>query len=107
MPPARRRVPQCQGKTARRGGKAQKLRRTRESVSSGVVNSSNLSNILSELRNVCQMPLLSGRLGSRKPVQGVAERFVVHEEEELSAFHHQAKVADGGVDSQQPLSKGL
>ena len=47
------------------------------------------------------MPLLSGGPGSRKPAQGMAERLVVCEDEELSAFQHQAKVVNGGVDCQQ------
>ena len=47
------------------------------------------------------MPLLLGGPRSRKLAQGVAERLVVCDDEKLVAFQHQAKVAYGGVDSQQ------
>ena len=73
-------------------GETRKLRRTRES-GGGVVNSRNVSNILSELRDVRRMLLLSGGPRSRKPAQGVAESLVVFEDEKLAAFQHQAKVA--------------
>ena len=54
------------------------------------------------------MPLLSGRLGSRKWAQGVAVRLVVCEDEELPAFQHQVKVANGRVDSQQlPVERAV
>ena len=90
------------------GGKARKLRRTRESIDSGVVNYRNVLNILSELRYVCHMPLLLGGPWSRKPAQGVAERLVVCEDKELPDFQHQAKVADGRVDSQQlPVERAV
>ena len=65
-----------------------------ERVSGGIVNSRNVLNIFSELRDVRQMPLLSGRPQSRKLAQGVAERLVVCEDEKLAAFKHQAKVAE-------------
>ena len=76
------------------GSKAGQLRRTRESVGSGVVYSRHVLNILSELRDVRQMPLLLGGPGSRNPAQCVAERLVVCEDEKLAAFKHQAKVAE-------------
>ena len=75
-------------------GEAGKPRRTRECVGGSVVDSRHMSNILSELRDVRQMPLLSGGPGSRKPAKGVAERLVVCEDEKLAAFKHQAKVAE-------------
>ena len=81
------------------GGEAGKLRRRRESVGGGIVDSRHVSNILSEPRDVRQMSLLSGGPGSRKPALGVAERLVVRKDEKLTAFQHQAKVADGRVDS--------
>ena len=71
-------------------GKAGKLRRMRESDGGGVVDSRHMSNNLSELRDVTQMPQLGGPR-SRKPVQGVAEKLVVCKDEKLGAFQHQAK----------------
>ena len=40
------------------------------------------------------MPLLSGGPWSRKAAQGVAERLVVCEDQEMPAFQHQAKVVE-------------
>ena len=47
------------------------------------------------------MLLLPGRPGSRKHAQGVAERLVIGEEDELPILQHEVEVVDGGVDGEQ------
>ena len=47
------------------------------------------------------MPLLTSRPGSQEPAQGIAERLVVGEDEELPNLQHEAEVADRGIDRQQ------
>ena len=58
-PPEWQRAPQCRGNAAGRRGLGMKAEED-ERVSGGIVNSRNVLNIFSELRDVRQMPLLSG-----------------------------------------------
>ena len=78
--------------------------RTRQGISSDIMLARDVPDVLGELGNVCQM---EGRPGSREPAQGMAERLVVDEDEELPTLQHEAEVANRGVDGQQLLSKAL
>ena len=63
-------------------------------------------NILCELRNVGQMPLLTSTTGSKEPTQGVIEGLVVGENEELPALPHKLEVSNRGIDGQQHPVEG-
>ena len=52
------------------------------------------ADIMHELRKVGQVPLLTSRPGSREPAQGMAERLVVSEDEELPTLQLEAEMVD-------------